>query len=201
LVGLGLAVNAQAAVEVKFSPDVLEVLVGETVGLDIVADFSSDPTIGGGVDILFDPTRLAFAGFAFLGTGLVLDPSFSRAPTAGGAGELLGLGFGNFAGVGGPGTVGTVSFEALAPGSSTVSLRVNDGRVGMPGAFFSAASFSEQTALFGSAQVTAVSSVPLPGALGLLASALLGVPAVARRRSRTVPSASRAGELRARSGP
>ena len=47
---LGLAVPASAAT-ISLSPTTSNVAPGGTVSLALIADFSGDPTLGGGVDI------------------------------------------------------------------------------------------------------------------------------------------------------
>lgn len=154
---------------------------GETLQIDLVGDFTGDGTLGGGLDIFYDAAVIEFLGFDFASATLSLDPALSRAPDEL-AGELEGLGFGNFAGIAGAGRVGTLSFKALAAGSTQLVLAVTDNLL-KGGPFVSADTFGEQAVDLSAASVT-VAPVPLPAAAWLMAGGLAGV-AMRRRRVAT----------------
>jgi hypothetical protein len=178
--------SAASAATVSLAPATQSVAPGDPVVLTLGFDFTGDPTLGGGVDVFYDPTVLDFVSFVF-GTRAGLDPGYNRAPDdkagPGGValGELDGLGFGNFAGLTGPGTVGQLNFLAIGPGTAEVTLAENDS---FAGGFYSASTFGPQAVTFVGAEVE-VQAVPLPAAAWLLASALglTGLASARRRRS------------------
>lgn len=54
------------------------VVTGDIVSFDIMMDFTGEPTLGGGLNIYFDPSALQFESF-YRSTSLG-DPQFSRDP-------------------------------------------------------------------------------------------------------------------------
>ena len=170
---LGCA-SAQAAT-LSLIPVNQNVVLGNTVSLQLMMDFSDDATIGGGVDVFYDDSVLQFVSFVF-DAGLGDDPAFRRQPDAL-SGELNGLGFGEFGGLSGPSLVGTFTFNTLTSGSASFSLGVNDYPVG---AFYSATTYELQLVDFQGAAIE-VSAVPVPAAAWLLFSGLVMVGAVSRR--------------------
>ena len=168
-------VSAQAAT-ISLIPLNQNVVLGNTVALQLMMDFSDDATIGGGVDIFYDDSVLQFVSFVF-DAGLGDDPAFRRQPDVL-SGELNGLGFGDFSGLSGPSLVGTFTFDTLASGSANFSLAENDYPVG---AFYSAATYEVQLVGFQGAAID-VSAVPVPAAAWLLFSGLAMVGAVSRRK-------------------
>ena len=153
-----------------------EVRVGQAVELRLALDFSADPTLGGGVDLLFDASLLQYTGFVF-NSALGDDASFRRLPDAEPS-RLVGLAFGQFNGLAGPAEVGRFSFTALAPGQASLRLAAN---VAPAGDFISLQNFGPQTVAFGATQVH-VSAVPEPGQAWLLLLGLgLGLAGLGRR--------------------
>jgi len=180
--GLYGSANAYAAT-INFSDTAISANVGDTITLDILMDFTGDPTLGGGTDIFYDASVLSFQSFDFGTTTLALDPAFSRSPDEL-ANELEGLAFGSFAGLEGPGTVGTLTFQAISIGDITLTMAVTDKAL-KGGDFISATDSSVQTVTFGTANIS-VSQIPVPAALWLFISGLLGLSALSRRRSNTL---------------
>ena len=194
LLMFGAAVSQAASISMV--PSFVAANPGDTVAIDVVMDFSDQPTLGGGFDIFYDPTALGFVSWVFDPAMLaVSDPTFTRSPDncaaglVGGctqAGELNGIGFGDFAGLSGPLPVGTVTFTVLdpspvPPGGSTF-LTMNDNNT-PTGPFFDAASFDEIIVDYNGAEVQVGTTViPVPPSVWLFASGLIGVVGVARRR-------------------
>jgi len=170
------------AVSIMLSPAVTTAAPGSTVDLDVLFDFSADPTIGGSVDFAFSGP-IAFQSFAPSAAFLAADPSFSGfgqgfADTPNG----FALFVGDFFGIGGTGTLGTITIStAMLTGVGNVDLAINS----LFGPFLSATTFTEQTATLTGAQII-VSAVPLPAGIWLFFSALtlLGFSSQKTKRAR-----------------
>ncbi|MFK5950981.1 MAG: VPLPA-CTERM sorting domain-containing protein [Methylococcales bacterium] len=149
-----------------------------TVILDLQMDFSDDPTLGGGVDIFYNGSLLNFVSFE-INPALGSDPSFTRAPDD--LGNVLeGLVFGNFNGLSGPESVGTLTFTTLGTGIADFTIaETTDPLKG--GGFFSAVTLTAQNPTFIGTSVN-ISAIPLPAAAWLFASGLLGLAGFSRRR-------------------
>jgi len=151
---------------------------------DVLMDFTDDATLGGGTDIFFDPTILSFQSFDFSSTTLALDSAFSRLPDADVLpGKLEGMAFGNFGGLSGPGVIGTLTFQAIAIGDSALTMAVTTEAL-KGGDFISNNTFGPQVVNFGSANVS-VTAVPVPAAVWLFGSGLVGLAGVATKRRTT----------------
>jgi hypothetical protein len=159
------SVQVQAAT-ITLSPLSSVVTLGSPVSLNIFMDFTGDPTLGGGVDIFFNSSLLSFSSFSFNPT-LGDDAGFRRQPDVE-ANKLNGLAFGNFAGLAGPGVVGTLTFNTLGTGLANFTMADN---VSPAGAFYSAVTFNQQTVAYNGATVN-ISSVPLPASGWLLLSGM-----------------------------
>ena len=59
-----LLTSANAAT-ISLTPALQTGLVGDLVELELVMDFTNDPTIGGGIDIFYSSAILSFASFEF----------------------------------------------------------------------------------------------------------------------------------------
>jgi len=172
-----VAVPAQA-VSIWLTPASQTVQLGDPVALDVNMDFSADPTVGGGFDVFFDHNMLSFSSFA-IDTTLVLDPVFTNVtPDVSTTDQLAGFSFGNFGGLSGPAKVGTLTFQALAPGLTNLSLADN---VAPYGPFYSAVTSLQQTVDYTGASVD-IAAVPLPPAAWLMLSVLGMFGVVSRRR-------------------
>jgi hypothetical protein len=85
---LGFAAGAARALNiVSLTPITQEVSLGETVLVSVEIQFD-DPTLGGGIDLLFDESVLEFVSFAF-DPGLGDDPAFRLTPTTPAGGNQL----------------------------------------------------------------------------------------------------------------
>lgn len=163
----GCYVSAQAGV-VYLKPNLEQssYAIGEMVTLDLMFDFSDNPSIGGGVDVYFDPSGLEFKSWTAEALG---DSNFRRAPDVL-SGKLNGIAFGNFAGLPGKAKVGALTFETLQSGSWEIELGENEAPAG---GFYAASSFSLLPVQFNDHTVT-VNAVPIPAAAWLFGSTLLG---------------------------
>jgi hypothetical protein len=159
---IGLPAGATRALNlVSLDPVVDDVSVGETVLVLVQMQFD-EPTIGGGLEVLFDQSILEFSGFDF-DPGLGDDPSLRLMPSTPAPGQPLVLGFGEFFGLGGTRTIGTLRFEAVEPGVANLSASEN---VMPAGPFVSADSPTEL--LIVDFEGSSVTVVPEPGTLALL---------------------------------
>jgi len=157
--------------------------LNDIISIDLLMDFTDDATLGGGMDIFFNDAVLSFLSFDFGSTSLVLDPALTRLPDSDVLpGKLEGMAFGNFGGLSGPGVVGTLTFQAIAVGNSALTMAVTTEAL-KGGDFISDNTFGPQIVGFGSANVTINTSVvPVPAAVWLLGSGLIGLAGVATKR-------------------
>ncbi len=179
------ATTANANV-IDFADPAISAGVGQTVTLSISMDFVQT-TVGGSIDIFYDAGLLSFVSFEFDDDFLgLIDPAFSVMPDnclsdgaaiAGcsvGDEELNGLSFGNFDGITGELTVGTLTFETLDVGIAVVTMANNDA----PYEGFIGLDASELLVLYGPGTVHIV---PVPAAIWLMLSAV-GIAGAMRRR-------------------
>jgi hypothetical protein len=147
--------------------------INDVLTFDIVMDFTDDPTIGGGFDVVFDTSVFAFDSYTNNDIG---EDGFGRDPDVM-SGLLESWAFGGFAGVGGPDIVGSVSFVYLG-GIGEILLTATSG---IAGPFVSLANpGATMNVDFGSAAV-----VPLPAAAWFFLSGLGALFGVRGRAART----------------
>ncbi len=167
------------------SPVVTE---GDLFELEILMDFTDGATIGGGFDLLFDSSLVSYvAGSYVVDPVLGSDPAFTRDDSASadaahridvGLDSLIGLAFGNFGGLTGPSRVGTLQFMANNTGFADFGLiDTTNSTVGI----FYGSDFSEQYPNYIGAQIE-IEAVPVPAAVWLFGSGLIGLAGIARRR-------------------
>ncbi len=170
LLVLVLRTPAQALSLLSLDPAFQEVGLGSQVTVDLRMQFD-EATVGGGLDLFYDPTQLDFVSFQFH-PGLGDDPGLQRQPDDL-LGELRGLGFGNFSGLTGALLVGTFTFNTLDLGITLLSMAVNAGGLGQPGPFVSAETFEEQEVTLQGAAISIVTPEPRTLHLMLLAGLTL----------------------------
>ena len=147
--------------------------MGDNFSVELNMDFSDEATLGGGVDVLYDGLLINYVGFTFdSNLLLVSDPDFTcpGAPSCSPIDQLnsvTNIAFGNFAGLSGPYTVGTLVFSVLSSGD--ISLLTAE-TIGSAGPFVSAITYSPMTVSYTGA--TVVSAVPVPAAIWLFISGL-----------------------------
>jgi hypothetical protein len=154
---------------VGFSPDPANVTVGDIFSVDIVGDFTE--LAGGEFDLGFDSATLRV-------DSVVIDPYWDFLPDGGGpaAGNVWpGIAFDAFVNdpATGPLTIATINMTALAVGSSSLSILANSQ-------FFSATEQLFPTLNAGTVNVVGV--IPIPAAVWLFGSGLLGLLGIARRK-------------------
>ena len=167
LVGM-FALSAAAQNVVSLTPASQSVDVTDpSVTIDLEIDFS-DVTVGGGLEVTFDATRLAFDSFVF-----TADPNFLLlGPAPSETVQPLEVGFGWLIigppfGVTGAHSIGTFTFTPLAEGSAFVQSAES---VSSPGPFFAPGGVSPLAVSFDGASINVV---PEPGiAAGLAMGSL-----------------------------
>ena len=119
-----------ASISLQATPT--NVNVGDTVSVKINMDFSDGESVGGGLDVTYDGTKLQYQGYN--ANTAISDTAFQNGPTENGN-KLEGITAGG-AGVGGSksltgtGTIGTLTFKAIAAGTANLSISENTGAAG-----------------------------------------------------------------------
>ncbi len=159
------------AATITLSPSTNLLQINDTLNVDLVIDFTSDATLGGGLDISYDYSAFNFISFDF-NTAITLDPTFTRYITT--DGELTAIEFGEFNGIGGSGStlIGTFSMQGIGYGTSNISMAVQESIVGKAGPFVSAIAFGVQNPVLQDALAIEISAVPIPAAAWLMLSGL-----------------------------
>jgi len=174
------AIGGAQAVSLTLSAANSPVTVGSQAIFNLWMDFTGDPTLGGGVDVLFDNftngNQLSFASYT-PNTALG-DSALINVPAVNAAGNSLeAITFGDVInGLEGPSLVGTLVFNTLVAGTYSLSL-VDSG---LAGGFYSiSAGAPPQYPVYTSASVTVdpsvVGPVPEPATLWLIAGGLAGM--------------------------
>ena len=192
--------NAQAA-SIWLDPATnVDINSGEVATYQLWADAADvGGFLAGGLDLFYDSNVLTYNDDFAFDPSFPTDPDFSRPGTSGdpdncfldpsvtgcsGPGEINGIAFGNFNGLAadGPILVGTLSFTGLSLGVSPMTMADNDTPAGN---WFA----TDGTDLAGlveyvvePGELTDVNVVPVPAAVWLFGTGLLGLVGVARRR-------------------
>ncbi len=185
------AVSVSMSLNAILPPD--PITPSDMIELQVLMDFSDDATLGGGFDIIFDPGLVSYVSESYItDPALGSDADFTRddnplvtdirnrveiLPD-----RLAGAAFGNFGGLSGPAVVASLFFIADAGGDAVFSL--GDSTSASVGGFFSAVTFAEQFPVFTGTTVN-ISAVPVPAAVWLFGSGLVGLVGIARRRAAT----------------
>jgi len=187
IVATGLLVGSTvaSAATVSVLPVTQGVFEGDTVTVDLVGT-GFDNVTGGSMDVLWDPTVLTMADIS--GVSLILEPTSPwqaavSDPGVLSAGLIDSLRVGLLAfptGFTGDAAIATLTFTALNAGSTTVTVRDSLS----PGGGWSPdqAPTDNTTTMFYEAGNVNVQVVPIPAAVWLFGSGLLGLVGVARRR-------------------
>jgi len=199
-----MAFNAQAATvippQIWLVPSNSNINVGDVLTFDMYVNAASvGGLLGGGLDLFYNDTMLTYNGDFAFDSGFGTDPSFSRtgddcatsmAAGCTATGEINGIAFGDFYGLGdlGDTLVGSLSFTGASPGSSSLTMADNDTPAGT---WFNTAGDQINTLnpagmyamAYAISNVTVSPAVvPVPAAVWLFGSGLLGLAGVARRR-------------------
>lgn len=145
LVALALVPQAVSAAEVRLFSAKSFVQPGDTITIELRADFSDEATLGGGIDIGYDPAVLQFVSFTPEALG---DPVFRRAPDEA-AGQLSGIAFGDFDGIDDASIlVGELVFEVSASAAEEDTSISIGASTGVAGPFVSDVTLEAQALTF-----------------------------------------------------
>jgi hypothetical protein len=98
--------------------------------LRIVVEVQAEqPTLGGGIRVHYDEALVRFDRFVF-DPALLDDPQLRLQPRAGSDDATLLIAFGDYDGVSGSHTIGTLEFTAVVEGSPAFSSEADDWRAG-----------------------------------------------------------------------
>lgn len=174
-IGLFFLQTTAHAANISLTPSLVIANVGDTIQVDVIADFTGNPTRGGGLSFSYDPSKIQYDSFSFT-TGqadtLGIEPMISDVWTTE-SGELDTIAFSASDFVGGidsKGVVGTISFNAIAGGNTVLDIAASNSPF-KGGSFISATSFTEQSIDFLDADIS-VGAVPLPAAAWLMLTGL-----------------------------
>jgi hypothetical protein len=182
------AAPASALNSIALDPTELTVTEGDTFTIQMVMNFD-DPTIGGGLEVTYDPL-VSFISFDF-DAGLGDTPPFRMPATDNDTTQPLELGFGFFpTPASGQRVVGTFTFRAEGVGTAQFVTLAPSGLI--PGPFYGPLDpMNPMDVTFGSSAVTIVAAqnvVPEPSATLLMFVGLVGLSlypaAPAKGRSR-----------------
>ena len=145
-------IHAAVAAEVSLVPDQPTAEVGSSVVVEIHGDFTDEATLGGGLDLTFDPDVFEFVSYLDGGAG---DVHYQRDPDVGN-GVLAGAAMGTFDGISGEVLLATLTFNVLPDAPAGLSTITVDASSGIAGPFASNVDFAQQSVTFSAAAVTII---------------------------------------------
>lgn len=174
------------AAEISLTPSKVIANIGDTITVDVIADFTDNATLGGGINFTYDPSKIQYDSFTFrsgASNTLGIEPMVSDVWTSSnGALESIAFGAADFmAGINDAGAVGTITFQAIAGGDTILDISASEDPF-KGGSFLAAADFSQQTVSFLDAEIAILGEVPLPAAVWLMLGGLTGL-GLFRRKS------------------
>lgn len=169
--------SSAQAVTVSLDPVSVSTQTGNSLSLDVLADFSSTEIDGGSIDFSFDSALLGYSSFSWDSDFLSLtqDTQIDIQDS-----DLVSIIFGtSLSGTltGDGHTLGSITFDALA--ESTTSINMADSVKW--GGFVD--STSDPVAVTYNNATVDIAAVPIPAAVWLFGSGLVGLAGIARRRS------------------
>ncbi len=174
---LGFGIGAQAATISVLPPTVTPTWPADaTADLEIVIDFTGEPTVGGGIG-LTAAGPISIAGFTPSAFFSGLDPAFTGFGFGGAIPAAdFEIHFGDFLGISSAESLGFLTVNLAGAGLAGVSVADNTVWGGWPGTVAGPVTVSFNSAEF------LIQPVPLPAAAWLFASALGMVAGLRRRR-------------------
>lgn len=159
------ASQAAALNSIELTPTTQTVTVGDQVNILLSMNFD-DVTTGGGFEVSYDSIGLSFVSFSF-DSAYGGFTAIEMAPADGYLANPFEIGFGFFSvappyGVSGENVIGTLVFEALAPGAGATSTISTSASNYVPGPFYGPADLNPLVVTYGSAQVLVSSYPPIP---------------------------------------
>ena len=161
-----LSISTAIAAEVALLPNTPEVSPGDQIVVEIRGDFLDEPTLGGGMDIAFDPAVFEYANFSDPGASV---PGYLREPDSS-SGLLSSAAAGGwFNGYTGPGALAFILFNVRPDAPAGLSTITIGASTGIAGPFVSSVTNLEQTITFTAAEVTILGqcsytvTAPTPG--------------------------------------
>ena len=172
---LCLSVSSVNAASLSLLPANQAVIPGSQVAIDLGFDFSDDTAFGIGMILTADPSSvLSLVSYTMNSTfDALVDDAFTTLPTETTPGTFGTLGFGDFGGITGMHTVGTYLFDVSSAATGSVDLSM---------ALDSFATDSGNPPDLIGASIN-VNAVPIPGALLLLGSGLIGLVGLRKKVS------------------
>ncbi len=165
--------SASAQNVVALTPPAQELVQGQIASLDLEIDFT-DPSLGGGIVVEFDTSRLGFLGFSFDPTAPD-DPALrlvcpSAAPACAsfpGPGVLVAFAVDTvgFPAISGAHVIGTLDFSTPLPGTAPLSTREDDS---VAGPLVGVTSFDPPSLGTATVDIVDADSVPGLGATGVV---------------------------------
>lgn len=185
---LGVASVNTHATSIWLDPASQDVSGSGVAILNLWADASDvGGFLAGGLDLFYDSTVLTYNGDFAFDAAFPIDPSFSRlgddcatvlTANCSGPGEINGIAFGNFGGLAaaGPTLVGSLSFTGSPLPITLLTMADNDSPAGE---WYATDGSGPLIVDYGPAEISAI---PVPAAVWLFGSGLLGLVGLARRR-------------------
>lgn len=172
--------TVQAATIISLLPASPSVTLGDQILINVVLS-TDTPFLSGALDFGYPTGLVSLANFAF---GAAVDSGFSFLPNTSTAGQINDFAFSNFSGISGASNLlATMAFNTIGIGTSDFTVAIDQTSQGgwffLTGVPLTASDFSNFTLNNASVQINAV---PIPGALWLLGSGLVGLVVMKRRK-------------------
>ncbi len=180
------AVTSANAITISLNPDEQTIKLGQEAVIQINMDFTDEPTIGGGIDIIFDNftngTELTFVSYEASNIG---DPFLRRDPDVE-SNKLNSIGITDFNGLPEQALVGTITFLANEVGEFSLTPAESDGIAGGFFAFVDTGVLEQNPDFVGATITVEPAVIPLPAAFWLMASALGATLSLGREKVNSV---------------
>jgi hypothetical protein len=171
--------TVQASTTISLQPQSPSVTLGDQIVIDVV--LSTDLSfLSGALDFTFETELASFSSFSF---GSAVDSDFSFSPDTSVAGQINNFGFANFSGINGANIVlAKITFDAIGTGTADFASTVDQS---FEGGWFiegSTEPINDFSTFILTPTSVEINAVPIPGAVWLLGSGLIGLVAMKRRK-------------------